>query len=70
MTLVDPGLSPPDGDDAPSAGPPAMAGLTKAALLFAQLSKDEAAKILPQLRPREVERLTAELVKLHGVDVT
>ncbi len=70
MTVLDRGLSPPGGEVALTAGQAAMSGLRKAALLFAQLSKDEAAKVLPQLRPREVERLTAELVKLRGVDVS
>jgi flagellar motor switch protein FliG len=49
---------------------PRLPGLRKAALLFAQLSTEEAAKLLPELRPREVERLTGELVKLRPVDVS
>src|SRR3954451_6916157 len=46
-----------------------MTGLRKAAMLVAQLTKKEAAMILPRLRPREVERLTAELVRLRDIDV-
>jgi flagellar motor switch protein FliG len=68
VTLVDPGLSLPGGDGQPAGT--GLSGLTKAALLFAQLSKEEAARVLPELRPREVERLTAELVRLRGVDVS
>ncbi|MCU1671117.1 MAG: fliG [Blastococcus sp.] len=70
MTLAHPRFPTlPDGSEGPSARPE-LSGLRKAALLFAQLSKEEAALLLPELRPREVERLTAELVNLRGVDVS
>jgi flagellar motor switch protein FliG len=66
MTLVDQGvLQPPEQARAEGAQ---LSGLRKAALLFAQLSKQEAAVLLPELRPRELERLTAELVRLDSVD--
>ncbi|MCW2903893.1 MAG: fliG [Streptosporangiaceae bacterium] len=39
-------------------------GLRKAALFLAQLSKEEAGAVLAHLGQREVERLTAELVRL------
>jgi flagellar motor switch protein FliG len=67
MTLVDPAVR-----QLPQyvAGEAAqLPGLRKAALLFAQLSTEEATALLPQLRPREIERLTAELVSLGRVDV-
>jgi flagellar motor switch protein FliG len=68
MTLAETGaLALPDVDPGVT---PQLSGVRKAALLFAQLSKEEAAKLLPELRPRELERLTAELVKLRGVDVS
>src|SRR4051794_20714150 len=68
MTLVDPDVGPLPAGSAPPRRPE-LPGLRKAALLLAQLSKDDAARLLTELRPREVERLTAELVKLPGVDV-
>ena len=43
-------------------------GLRKAALLLAQLSKEEAGAVLAHLGQREVERLTAELVRLGRVE--
>lgn len=58
-----------------AAPPPAMpqlrrrsACLCRAALILAQLSKEVAGEILAQLRPREVEQVTAELVRLRLVD--
>ena len=45
-----------------------LPGLRKAALLLAQLGPDEAGQVLAHLRPREVERLTGELVRLGQVD--
>jgi flagellar motor switch protein FliG len=64
VTLVDPG-APALADESAA---PSLPGLRKAALLFAQLTKEEAAAILPKLRPREVERLTGEIVRLRAVD--
>jgi flagellar motor switch protein FliG len=66
MTLVDSGN--PQESDAPGAAGQ-LTGLRKAALLFSQLTNEEAALVLPELRPREVERLTAELVKLRNIEV-
>src|SRR5690348_6755949 len=65
MTLVDPSNR--HESEAPGAAPQ-VAGLRKAALLLAQLTKEEAAMLLPELRPREVERLTAELMRLRDID--
>jgi flagellar motor switch protein FliG len=47
---------------------PVVAGLRKAAVFLAQMTTDEAGKLLAHLRPREVERLTAELVRLGSVE--
>jgi flagellar motor switch protein FliG len=47
---------------------PVVAGLRKAAVFLAQMTTDEAAKLLAHLRPREIERLTAELVRLGSVE--
>jgi flagellar motor switch protein FliG len=47
----------------PAAARPGMPGLRKAAVFLAQMSKEEAGTILAQLRPREVESLTRELVR-------
>jgi flagellar motor switch protein FliG len=66
MTLV--ALSEAAPEDSLSTGAP-LSGLRKAALLLAQLSKEEAGVLLAALRPREVERVTAELVRLRGVDL-
>jgi flagellar motor switch protein FliG len=33
------------------------------------LTNEEAAMVLPELRPRELERLTAEPVRLRNIDV-
>lgn len=49
MTLVNPGPRELAGE--PTAEDPQLSGLRKAALLFAQLSKEEAATLLPELRP-------------------
>jgi flagellar motor switch protein FliG len=38
-------------------------GQRKAAVFLAQMTKEEAGTILAQLRPREVESLTRELVR-------
>lgn len=45
-----------------------MSGLRKAAVLLLQLGKDNAAKVLQQMRESEVEALTAEIVRLEFVD--
>src|SRR6201747_3350155 len=45
-----------------------LPGLRKAAVLLAQLSKEEAGAVLAQLRPSEVEMLTGELMRLERVD--
>ncbi len=45
-----------------------MTGLRKAAVLLLQLGKDNAAKVLGQMREAEVEALTAEIVRLDFVD--
>jgi flagellar motor switch protein FliG len=45
-----------------------MTGLRKAAVLLLQLGRDNAAKVLGQMREAEVEALTAEIVRLDFVD--
>ena len=45
-----------------------MTGLRKAAVLLLQLGKENAAKVLGQMREAEVEELTAEIVRLDFVD--
>jgi flagellar motor switch protein FliG len=45
-----------------------LPGLRKAAVFIAQMSKEEAGAILGQLRPREVEALTRELMRLGAVE--
>jgi flagellar motor switch protein FliG len=53
----------------PTAEPrPHPSGLRKAAVFIAQLSKEEAGVLLSKLRPREVEALTRELMKLGSVE--
>src|SRR5215207_10950886 len=47
---------------------PELPGLRKAAVFLAQMSKEEAGSILAQLRPREVESLTRELMRLGSVE--
>ncbi len=47
---------------------PEMPGLRKAAVFLAQMSKEEAGAILSKLRPREVESLTRELMRLGSVE--
>jgi flagellar motor switch protein FliG len=64
------GLAPSVGA-APAAVEPArqdMPGLRKAAVFLAQMSKEEAGLILAKLRPREVESLTRELMRLGQVE--
>ena len=43
---------------------PELPGLRKAAVFLAQMSKEEAGVLLSKLRPREVESLTRELMRL------
>src|SRR4051812_41062802 len=47
---------------------PELPGVRKAAVFLAQMSKEEAGAILAQLRPREVESLTRELMRLGSVE--
>ena len=44
-----------------------LPGLRKAAVVLAQMTKEEAGALLGKLRPREVEALTRELMKLNTV---
>jgi flagellar motor switch protein FliG len=54
---------------APTAPPrPELPGLRKAAVFLAQMSKEEAGVLLGKLRPREVEAITRELMKLGSVE--
>ncbi len=48
---------------------PELPGLRKAAVFLAQMSKEEAGVLLSKLRPREVESLTRELMRLGSVEV-
>src|SRR5215217_3662480 len=55
---------------APPAPPRAeLPGLRKAAVFLAQMSKEEAGVLLSKLRPREVESLTRELMRLGSVEL-
>jgi flagellar motor switch protein FliG len=60
------------GGGVPAAVPPALRreipGLRKAAVFLAQMTKEEAGALLAQLRPREVEALTRELMRLGSVE--
>jgi flagellar motor switch protein FliG len=47
---------------------PEMPGLRKAAVFLAQMDKEEAGLLLSKLRPREVEALTREIMKLGAVE--
>ncbi|MGY2127645.1 flagellar motor switch protein FliG [Blastococcus sp. SYSU DS0617] len=47
---------------------PELPGLRKAAVFLAQMSKEEAGVLLSKLRPREVESLTRELMRLGSVE--
>ncbi|MGY1815461.1 flagellar motor switch protein FliG [Blastococcus sp. SYSU D00820] len=49
---------------------PEMPGLRKAAVFLAQMSKEEAGTLLAKLRPREVESLTREIMKLGSLEPT
>jgi flagellar motor switch protein FliG len=56
---------------APASSLPArveMPGVRKAAIFLAQLSKDEAGSLLGRFKPREVESLTRELMRLGSVE--
>ena len=53
---------------APPAPRPELPGLRKAAVFLAQMSKEEAGVLLSKLRPREVEALTRELMRLGSVE--
>jgi flagellar motor switch protein FliG len=45
-----------------------LPGIRKAAVFLAQMSKDEAGVLLAKLRPREVESITRELMRLGSVE--
>src|SRR3954447_14679680 len=47
---------------------PELPGLRKAAVFIAQMSKEEAGILLSKLRPREVESITRELMRLNTVE--
>ncbi|MBW8765661.1 MAG: flagellar motor switch protein FliG, partial [Geodermatophilales bacterium] len=54
----------------PAAPPRAeLPGLRKAAVFLAQMSKEEAGVLLAKLRPREVEAITRELMRLGSVEL-
>src|SRR3954470_628301 len=63
--LVGIGGNPPAVPSTPKAEIP---GLRKAAVFLAQMSKEEAGLLLGKLRPREVESLTRELMRLGSVE--
>jgi flagellar motor switch protein FliG len=46
---------------------PEMPGVRKAAVFIAQLSKEDAGALMAKMRPREVELLTRELMKIGSV---
>ena len=66
--LVGLGRNLPAAVEQPAAPRPEMPGLRKAAVFIAQLSKEEAGALLAKMRPREVEMLTRELMKLGSVE--
>src|SRR6185312_17497221 len=45
-----------------------LPGIRKAAVFLAQMSKEEAGILLSKLRPREVEQITRELMRLGSVE--
>ncbi|SET96600.1 flagellar motor switch protein FliG [Geodermatophilus poikilotrophus] len=47
---------------------PEMPGVRKAAVFLAQLSKEDAGALLAKMRPREVELVTRELMKIGSVE--
>src|SRR5437764_13425348 len=54
---------------APGVAVKELPGLRKAAVFLAQMSKEEAGVLLAKLRPREVEAITRELMRLGSVEV-
>ncbi|TFV81355.1 flagellar motor switch protein FliG, partial [Blastococcus sp. CT_GayMR20] len=59
---------PVEAPDHPLRGRADTSGLRKAAIFVAQLTKDEAGALLSKLRPREVESITRELMRLRAVE--
>ena len=53
----------------PAPSRPELPGLRKAAVFLAQMTKEEAGVLLAKLRPREVESLTRELMRLGSVEI-
>ena len=53
----------------PAPSRPELPGLRKAAVFLAQMTKEEAGVLLAKLRPREVESLTRELMRLGSVEM-
>src|SRR3712207_9452845 len=47
---------------------PEMPGVRKAAVFIAQLSKEDAGALMAKMRPREVELVTRELMKIGSVE--
>ncbi|SDC51463.1 flagellar motor switch protein FliG [Geodermatophilus telluris] len=47
---------------------PELPGLRKAAVFLAQMNKEEAGALLSMLRPREVEAITREIMKLGSIE--
>nr|WP_240942692.1 flagellar motor switch protein FliG [Planosporangium thailandense] len=45
-----------------------MTGLRKAAITLVQMGKEQSAKVLSQLRPAEVEEISAEIMRLGTID--
>jgi flagellar motor switch protein FliG len=52
----------------PAGGRPELPGLRKAAVFLAQMTKEEAGILLGKLRPREVESLTREIMRLGSLE--
>ena len=47
-----------------------LSGLRKAALLLAQMSREQAGAVMKELTPAEIDALTGELLRLKNVDPT
>jgi flagellar motor switch protein FliG len=47
---------------------PQMSGVRKVAVFIAQLSKEDAGALMAKMRPREVEQVTRELMKIGSVE--
>ena len=63
------GLSPPNLPATPAAAArPELPGIRKAAVFLAQMDREEAGILLSKLKPREVEALTRELMRLGSVE--